>query len=154
MTGRRVAIYYAWSRPGETGAPLTVIENRFPALFESRRMLYPRLEELSDPSRFDQTVAGFLDHILKKNFAAFVEQAGAQTGQPVAELERVSDDGRLVSLDDEFVNTVDTLVVISFDSLRTDQEAADNIIEHVRELLRRQEHDARLVEEIKRIERG
>ncbi|WP_245412163.1 hypothetical protein [Methylocella silvestris] len=37
---RRVALYYAWSRPGETGAPLSIIENRFPALFESRRMLW------------------------------------------------------------------------------------------------------------------
>lgn len=63
MTGHRVAIYYAWSRPGERSAPLTVIEDRFPTLFESRRMLYPRLAELSDPIRFDQTVTGFLDHI-------------------------------------------------------------------------------------------
>jgi RNA-directed DNA polymerase len=29
--GRRIAVYYAWSRPAETGAPLEVIENRFPA---------------------------------------------------------------------------------------------------------------------------
>ncbi|ASS58052.1 hypothetical protein [Rhizobium leguminosarum] len=57
MPARRIAIYYAWSRPDETGAPLDVIENRFPALFESRRMLYPRFEELSDPSRFDHWLA-------------------------------------------------------------------------------------------------
>jgi hypothetical protein len=135
MTGRRVAVYYAWSRPEETGAPLTVIENRFPALFESRRMLYPRLEELSDPRRFDQNVAGFIDHILKKNFAAFVEQASAQTGQPVIELERVEDDGRLVLLDDGLVDTADTLIVISFDSLRTGQEVAESELCAVRGFL-------------------
>ncbi len=86
MAGRRIALYYAWSRPGEIGAPLAVIENRFPTLFESRRMLYPRFEELSDPNRFDQSVAGFLDHIMKKNFTAFAEHASAQSGQAVLEL--------------------------------------------------------------------
>jgi hypothetical protein len=68
MAGRKVVVYYAWSRPAETGAPLEVIENRFPTLFESRRMGFPTYEQLSDPSRFDQSVAGFLDHIMKRNF--------------------------------------------------------------------------------------
>ncbi len=36
MVGRTVVVYYAWSRPGEVEAPLEVIENRFPTLFESR----------------------------------------------------------------------------------------------------------------------
>ena len=58
MRDRKVVLYYAWSRPGETGAPLEVIENRFPTLFESRRMGYPRFEDLSDRSRFDQGVGG------------------------------------------------------------------------------------------------
>ena len=49
MAGRKVVVYYAWSRPGEIGAPLEVIENRFPTLFESRRMVYPRFEEFTDP---------------------------------------------------------------------------------------------------------
>jgi hypothetical protein len=34
MRGRRVLLYFAWSRPEETGAPLAVIEDRFPAIFE------------------------------------------------------------------------------------------------------------------------
>jgi hypothetical protein len=61
MAGRRVVVYYAWSRPGEIEAPLEVIENRFPTLFESRRMAYPRYDELADPKRFDQSIGGFLD---------------------------------------------------------------------------------------------
>src|SRR5580692_7397476 len=115
MTGRRVAVYYAWSRPGEVGAPLSVIENRFPALFESRRMLFPRFEELADPTRFDQSIAGFLDHLLKANFTAFAEQASAQTGL-VLEAERVDDDGVQTSLNEAFLDGIDTLIVISFDS--------------------------------------
>ncbi len=124
MTGRKVAIYYAWSRPGEVGAPLPIIENRFPALFESRRMLFPRFEELADPARFDQSIAGFLDHLLKANFIAFTEQARAQTGHPVNEVERVNDGGVQTSLDDAFLDGIDTLIVISFDSLRTGQQAS------------------------------
>lgn len=125
MGGHRLAVYYAWSRPAETGAPLGVIENRFPALFESRRMLYPRFEELSDPNLFDQGIGGFLDHIMKKNFTAFLEQASALTSRPVLELERVSDDGKQALLDNELINAVDTLIVISFDSLHTGQETAE-----------------------------
>jgi hypothetical protein len=135
MVGHSIALYYAWSRPGETGAPLAVIENRFPTLFESRRMLYPRFEELSDPNRFDQSVAGFLDHIMKKNFTAFAEQASVQTGQPVLELERVHSDGSQVFLDDSVVERVDTLVIISFDSIRTHQEVNDVELRAIRGFL-------------------
>ena len=46
MAGRQVLLYFAWSRPGETGAPLTVIDDRFPAIFELRRLFYPKFEEL------------------------------------------------------------------------------------------------------------
>lgn len=130
-------MYYAWSRPGEAGAPLDVIENRFPALFESRRMLYPRFEALSDPARFDQGVAGFLDHIMKANFTAFLEQAAALTGQPAVEVERIGDDGRVRLLDASLLDAADTVVVISFDSLRTGQRAWPGEIEAVRAFLDR-----------------
>ncbi len=81
MSARKLLVYCAWSRGGEVGAPLGVIENRFPTLFESRRLGYPRFAELSDPLRFDQSIAGFLDHIMKGNFASFVALAADLTGQ-------------------------------------------------------------------------
>jgi hypothetical protein len=56
MVGRKVVLYYAWSRPGEVEAPPEVIKNRFPTLFESRRMLYPGFEAFSDPARFSDTI--------------------------------------------------------------------------------------------------
>jgi hypothetical protein len=135
MSDRKIAVYYAWSRPGEIGAPLPVIENRFPTLFESRRLLYPRFEEFSDPNVFDQSIAGFLDHIMKANFTAFAEQAHAQSGHPVIEIERVSDDGRQIPLDDSLLAGIDTLVVISFDSLRTGQHASDDEVAAMRKFL-------------------
>ncbi len=124
MSDRKVALYYAWSRCGEIEAPLEIIENRFPTLFESRRMAYPRFEELSDPSRFDQSIAGFLDHIMKRNFTAFVELAGTQAGWPVVEIERGAENGSITVLDEKVLAGVDTLIVISFDSFRTGQDAS------------------------------
>jgi hypothetical protein len=97
MSGRQVLLYYAWSRPGETGAPLAIIDDRFPAIFELRRLFYPRFEALSDPA-VNQGIAGFLDHIQKPNFAAFAAQAQAQTGHPVTQVERVTDDGTATPL--------------------------------------------------------
>ncbi|HEY0184077.1 MAG TPA: hypothetical protein VGC09_14810 [Rhodopila sp.] len=140
MARRSILLYYAWSRSGETGAPLEVIENRFPTLFESRRMVYPRFEEFSDPSRFDQSVAGFLDNIMRRNFTAFVDLASAQTGQPVAEIERGADDGALTLLDPGILEGVDTLIVISFDSLRTAQHAGHAEVEAVRRFLAQPDH--------------
>lgn len=142
MTSRKVLVYYAWSRPGETGAPLGVVDNRFPALFESRRMGYPRFAELSDPVQFDQGVAGFLDHIMKRNFTAFVELTGTLTGQPAAQIERVADDGRLTALDAAVLRDIDTLIVISFDSLRTAQIASVAETDAVRCFLSQPDHVA------------
>jgi hypothetical protein len=140
MASRKVVVYYAWSRPGEVGAPLEMIENRFPTLFESRRMAYPRFEELADPSRFDQSIAGFLDHILQRNFIGFVELAETLTGQPVTEIERVADDGTLTALDAGMLGAVDTLIVISFDSFRTGQEAGRSEVAAVRAFLAHPDH--------------
>ncbi|WCM24447.1 hypothetical protein NDK50_26925 [Paraburkholderia bryophila] len=140
MIKRQVLVYYAWSRPGENGAPLHVIDDRFPALFESRRMGFPRFHEFSDPHEFDQSIAGFLDHIMKRNFTAFVELATALTGQSVTEIERVADDGTLTPLDARLLNGVDTLIVISFDSLRTAQTAGSDEIDALRAFLGQADH--------------
>jgi hypothetical protein len=135
MNGHKIAVYYAWSRPGEIGAPLGVIENRFPAIFELRRMLYPHYHELADPGLVDQGVGGFLDYIMKKNFTAFLDQAGAQTGEPALELERVHDDGRQDLIKADWLESIDTLIIISFDSLRTDQKAGDVEVDAIRSFL-------------------
>src|SRR5580698_1769142 len=99
MRGRQILLYFAWSRPAETGAPLTVIEDRFPAVFELRRLFYPQFERLSDAGEVDQGIAGFLDRIQKPNFAAFADQTEALTGHKVIQIERLTDDGALRPLD-------------------------------------------------------
>jgi hypothetical protein len=140
MSNRRVLLYFAWSRPAETGAPLAVIDDRFPAVFELRRLFYPRFESLSGRDDVDPGIGGFLDHIQKPNFAAFAEQAEALTGNPTVQVERVSDDGVKTPLDDALIADADTTVVISFDSFRTDQAAAATEIEAVRRFLENPDH--------------
>ncbi len=134
MTGRRVALYFAWSRPDEVAAPLGVLEDRFPALFELRRMFWPRFEQFADPLKFDQGVGGFLDNIQLANFKLFADRASAWTGNPVRRAERRTDAG-LRALDGEFLAGIDTLVVIGFDSSRTQQRASETEIGAVRSFL-------------------
>lgn len=140
MPARKIAIYYAWSRAEEIHAPLTTTEDRFPALFESRRMLFPRYAELSDPSHHDQGIAGFLDHIMKQNFAQFVKLGQSLTGQPVTEIERGRDDGKEVPLSAASLEGADTLIIISFDSMRTAQQAHSEEIGFIQEFLANPDH--------------
>lgn len=140
MSGRRVLVYFAWSRPGETQAPLTEISDRFPALFELRRLSYPKFEALSDPSRIDQGIGGFLDHVQKPNFAGFMALAQAKTGQSAVVSERVLDDGTEQLLDRALLDSIDTLIVISFDSVRTRQRATAVEIDAVRRFLGHPDH--------------
>jgi hypothetical protein len=140
MSTRHVLLYYAWSRPGETQAPLTEIADRFPALFELRRLFYPRFEPLSDLGRIDQGIAGFLDHVQKPNFAEFVARVGARTGNAVLEVERVVDDGTEQSLQRTLLDGIDTLVVVGFDSMRTGQRASADEVEALRRFLGDPDH--------------
>jgi hypothetical protein len=135
MSARRVLIYFAWSRPGETQAPLTEIDDRFPALFELRRWLYPKFEALSDSPQIDQGIGGFLDHVQKPNFAGFAALARENTGNPIVELERVLDDGTEQPLRWSLLEPIDTLVVISFDSVRTGQRASADEVDALRRFL-------------------
>jgi hypothetical protein len=134
MPGRQVVLYFAWSRPDEVAAPLGILENRFPALFELRRMFWPRFEQFADPVTFDQGVGGFLDNIQLANFKLFTDLAASWTGNPVRSAERRTDAG-LCALDAGFLVGVDTLVVISFDSSRTEQRASDAEIAAIRSFL-------------------
>jgi hypothetical protein len=134
MRGRQVLLYFAWSRPAETSAPLSVIDDRFPAIFELRRLFYPQFERLSDRGEVDQGIAGFLDHIQKPNFQAFAEQAEAMTGHQVIQIERVNDDGTMTPLN-AVIDGVDSIVVISFDSFRTDQAASAAEVQAIQQFL-------------------
>ena len=140
VSGRQVLLYFAWSRPQETGAPLAVIDDRFPAIFELRRLFYPDFERLADPARVDPGIGGFLDYVQKPNFQGFMDQARAQTGRVGAVAERVAHDGGESRLDAALIGDADTIVVISFDSLRTGQSASPAEVEAARRFLDDPDH--------------
>jgi hypothetical protein len=139
MAGRQVALYFAWSRPDEISAPLGVLEDRFPALFEVRRTFWPQFEQFADPAKFDQGIGGFLDTIQLANFKLFTDLVEVWTGNPVRLAERRTDAG-LRTLDAEFLAGIDTLIVISFDSSRTQQKSSEAEIGAVRVFLDDPDH--------------
>jgi hypothetical protein len=77
---------------------------------------------------------GPLDHIQKPNFQAFAALTEALTGHQVLQIERITDDGALTPLN-AVIDGVDSIVVISFDSFRTDQAASLAEIQAIRKFL-------------------
>jgi hypothetical protein len=132
---RRIAMYFAWDRTAETNAPLGELDNRFPALFEVRRLFWPAYEALSH-SPGGQGIDGFLEAIFFQNFARFGEQVAALTGRQVLQVQRRTA-GDETRLDAALLDMVDTLIVISFDSQRTGQTASMAEVAAVREFLAR-----------------
>lgn len=139
MKDRKVALYFTWNRSDEVAAPLGILEDRFPALFELRRMFWPRYENFADPAEFDQGINGFLDNIQLANFQLFAELVAKWTGNPVQKAERRTDAG-LCALNAGFLAGIDTLIVISFDSSRTMQQASDEEISAIRAFLNHPDH--------------
>jgi hypothetical protein len=136
---RAVAVYFSLDQPAENAAPLGILENRFAALFEVRRIFWPRFEIFADPKKFDQGVAGFIENILFENFRMFLESIPRWTKNPVRVAHRKtvhSED----PLDAKFLSGVDTLIVISFDSLRTQQQAQAEELAAVRDFLKDPNH--------------
>jgi hypothetical protein len=116
-------MYFAWDRTAEAAAPLGTLDNRFPALFEVRRLFWPRYEILADPECYDQGIEGFLEEIFLANFRHFTQLAHTWTGYPVQIVHRRSRDG-VVPLDGRWLSQVDTLIIISFDGPHSNQQAA------------------------------
>jgi hypothetical protein len=135
MSGRNILMYFPWSRPDEEGAPLGNLNNRFGALFELRRLGWPKLEALADIEHFNQGIAGFLDHVLLHNYSLFREDMRIRSGNAVRVVERCSSDGDVMLLDGDFLGSVDTLIIVSFDSQRTGQHPSDSEVAAVRRFL-------------------
>jgi hypothetical protein len=135
MATRRFGLYFAWSRPAENGAELGVLENRFPTLFEFRRALWPHFERLREAARFQQDVAGFLDHVILADFDEFRRIIKDRTGNEVPVIQREGDRPPTRQLDDDLLRDIDTLIVVSLDHLRTSQQATAGEIELVRNFL-------------------
>jgi hypothetical protein len=133
---RRIAMYFAWDWAAETTAPLDELNNRFPALFEVRRLFWPAYETLAHTP--GQGIDGFLDAIFLRNFARFGELAAVLTGRPPRLVQRRTAAGD-TPLDAALLDQIDTLIVISFDTRHSGLVASDAEIAAVRAFLARQE---------------
>jgi hypothetical protein len=144
MASRQFGLYFAWSRPQEIGAHLGVLDNRFPTLFEFRRLLWPEFEHLRDSARFPQGIEGFLDHVILSDFHHFQQVIREATGNEVVLIQREGDKPPTGHLDDTLLADIDTLIVVSLDHLRApdaggQQDAAPGEIELVHHFLSRED---------------
>jgi hypothetical protein len=137
MLNRRIAMYFAWSRPDEDGAQLGTLDHRFAALFEIRRAYWPQFEHLAGPA-IDQGIAGTLDHEVLSNYNVFAERTQAWTGTPLRIDQRIA--ATRTMLDDAFLSGLDTLIIISLDSLRIRQTAEPREVVAVQSFLSHPDH--------------
>ena len=137
MPARRFALYFSWSRSKESQAELSTLENRFPALFEFRRAIWPHYEQKSDPTRFKQDIAGFLDHVILSDFQGFRDVIATATGHQPPIVAREAD-GTVQKLNDTLLKEIDTLIVVSLDHFDTDQRVEVTECESVRRFLARE----------------
>jgi hypothetical protein len=128
-------MYFPWSRPDEEGAPLGNLNNRFGALFELRRLLWPKFEALADTEHFNQGIAGFLDNVLLQNYSLFREDMRIRSGNSVGIVERRTSDGKVTLIDAALLDSVDILIIVSFDSQRTGQHPSESELAAVRKFL-------------------
>jgi hypothetical protein len=135
MIGRNILMYFPWNRPEEEGAPLGNLDNRFGALFELRRLQWPKYEKLADTEHFNQGISGFFDNILLQNYSLFREDMRIRSGNAVRLVERRTSEGRETLLDGDFLDGVDILIIVSFDSQRTDQHPNESELTAVRKFL-------------------
>jgi hypothetical protein len=135
MIGRSILMYFPWSRPDEEGAPLGDLNNRFGALFELRRLQWPKYEDFSNIENFNQGIAGFFDNVLLQNYFLFREDMRVRSGNVVPMVERCTSDGKVTLLDGEILDRVDVLIIVSFDSQRTDQHPNESELAAIRKFV-------------------
>ena len=140
MAPRRFGLYFAWSRPQEIGADLGMLDNRYPTLFEFRRILWPEFEQLRDAQHFPQGIEGFLDYIILSDFRHFQQVIRQETGNEVVLIQREGDKPPTGHLDENLLQGIDTLIIVSLDHIRGQivggqQVAAPGEIELIRNFL-------------------
>jgi len=136
--GRRFSIYWTWSYPQEANQNVIELDNRFSTITEVRRVLWPKYEtpEYSE-QMFLQGIAGTLElfHLSTLKFQTLV---GETTGHPVAVYQRIDQAGQKSPLDERVLGDTDTLMVFGLDHMVTEQEAAPEEIDAVRQFLTRE----------------
>jgi hypothetical protein len=134
---RRVSVYVSWTYPGEANQEVSDLDNRYSTITEVRRATWPRFEWAADPLAFHQGIAGSLE-LFFRAWRPFQEIVGDATGYEVPMFQRVDQAGYRLPLDERVLADVDTLLVFGLDLLRTEQAAAPEEIEALRQFLARE----------------
>src|SRR5262249_55373741 len=135
-------------------------DNRFSTMTEVRRVAWPNYEkpEYSEKA-FLQGIAGTLElfHLSTVRFQTIVGQV---TGQPVAVYQRIDQAGQKLPIDERLLADTDTLMVFGLDHMITEQEAAPEEIEALKQFLTREgtclligpHHDVGNSQDVKRLQ--
>ena len=154
---RRLSIYWTWSYPWETQRDPAEMTNRFSTMTEVRNVLWPAYETPEwSAAQFLQGIAGTLE-LFHRSTLHFQEIAGEVTGHPVAVFQRIDQAGYKQPIDERILADTDTLLVFGLDHLLSEQTAAPDEIEAIKEWLKREgtclmigpHHDVGFVEDKK-----
>lgn len=135
---RRFSIYWTWSYPWESNRDVTELDNRFSTMTEVRRVGWPAFESIEYSEKmFLQGIAGTLElfHLSIVKFQHVIESV---TGQPVPDYQRIDQAGQKLLIDERILADTDTLMVFGLDHLITEQEAAPEEIEAIKQFLKRE----------------
>lgn len=135
---RRISIYWTWSYPWEANRDVTQLDNRFSTMTEVRRVLWPVYETPEwDAMNFLQGIEGTLE-LFHRSTISFQDVAGEVTGHPVAVFQRIDQAGYRLPIDERILADTDTLMVFGLDHIASEQEAAPEEIEAIREWIKRE----------------
>jgi len=135
---RRFSVYWTWSYPWEANRDITEMDNRFSTMTEVRRVLWPAYESIEFSEKmFLQGIAGTLE-LFHLSIVRFQEVIESVTGQPVPDYQRIDQAGQRLPIDERILADTDTLMVFGLDHLVTEQEAAPEEIEAIKQFLKRE----------------
>jgi len=135
---RRVSIYWTWSYPWESNRDPAIMDNRFSTMTEVRRVAWPDYETREwDEANFLQGIAGTLE-LFHRSTLSFQNIVGEVTGHPVAVFQRIDQAGYKQLIDERVLADADTMMVFGLDHLLSEQEAATEEVDAIREWLKRE----------------
>jgi len=130
-------MYVSWSYPAEAGRELYELNNRYSAMWEVRRVAYPRYEEMAgNPQTYSQGIDGTLE-LFHRDWEPFREMVSELTGHHVPYYERIDPGGHSFKIDERLLADVDTLLLISLDHQLTNQSPTQEEVDAIQEWLRR-----------------
>ena len=135
---RRFSIYWTWSYPWEANQDVAEMDNRFSTMTEVRRVAWPDYESVEYSSKmFLQGIAGTLE-LFHLSLLRFQSLVGEITEHPAAVYQRIDQAGQKQPIDEALLEDTDTLMVFGLDHMVTEQEAAPEEIEAIRQFLKRE----------------